>query len=264
MYRQVLLAPFIALVVLAHGALAATAAKPVPVARCPDQPLSADYDPSDPESVRKNFRTAPRIILALGLSRHEQLRALLARGENPNVCVLGGSVLTLSGASGDAEEVEILLDGGADPDRPADSAGGTPLLMVLGLGQLEVARLLIARGADVRATTDGNMTSLIELASSSPPPGLRAEQVDLAQALIDRGVPIDARLSGPRTTALMMASIRGNKPLVQLLLQRGADPALKDNKGQTALSFALKKGHADVAEVLSVATSSAPSASAPQ
>ena len=250
MPRTLLLAALLAL--CAASATAATV-KPVPVKVCPEPPLASQYDPADPASVSKHFRTAPRIVLAMGLTRHEQLRALLARGENPNVCVLGSSVLTLAASSGDVEEVEILLDGGADPDRPRDSIGGTPLLTVLGMGRFDVARVLIERGADVLAVTDGNMTSLIELAGSSPPPALLAQQLDLAEMLVKRGVPVDARLGVPRTTALMMAAIRGNRELAQLLLRLGADPRLVDSKGQTALTFALKKGHADVAELLSAA-----------
>ena len=68
-------------------------------------------------------------------------------------------------------------------------------------------------------------------------------------------------LVGPRTSALMMAAIRGNKELVQLLLQRGADPRLEDRKGQAALAFATKKGQAAVAEVLAAAMASTTSAS---
>ena len=202
------------------------------------------------------FRTAPRIVLALGLTRHEQLRSLLAQGENPNECVLGNSVLTLSAASGDVEEVQILLDGGADPNLPRDSMGGTPLLMALDLARFDVARLLIARGADIRVATDGNVTSLMELADALPPPALHAEQLALAEMLVNSGVSIDALRVGPRTTALMMAAIHGNTYLVRLLLKLGANPSLEDNKAQTALTFALKKGHADVAALLSAAGAS--------
>ena len=246
----------VALAAAWHAPVAAATAKPVPAKPCPEPPLSSDFDPTDPASVRRNVKGASRIVLALGMTRHERLRALLARGENPNVCVLGTSVLTLSAASGDIEEVEILLDGGADPDRPKDSMGGTPLLMALNLGHFDVARLLIERGADVRAATNGKVTSLMELADSLPPPALHQEQLDLAETLVKRGVPIDERREGPRTTALMMASIHGNKELVQLLLRLGGDPRLEDNKGQTALAFALKKGHADVAALLSAASPS--------
>lgn len=261
MRLPVLLASGALLAGLAHSA-PATKIKPVPVAVCPESALSSSYDPSDPESVRKAFKTAPRIVLAMGLTRHEQLRALLARGENPNVCVLGASVLTLAAASGDAEEVEILLDGGAHPDHPTDSLGGTPLLMALGMGHWEVARLLLARGANAQAATEGGMTSLIELSGSYPSPTAQwAEQAALAANLIDRGAGVDDQLVGPRTSALMMAAIRGNKELVQLLLRRGADPRLEDRKGQTALTFATKKGHVAVAEVLAAAMASTTPAS---
>lgn len=259
-----------ALAVLASCAVLAASAhaqdpvriKPLQMATCPETPQSLAYDPSDPKSVRKAWKGAPRIVLALGLTRHEQLKALLARGETPNVCVLGASVLTLSAASGDIEEVEILLDGGADPDRPTDALGGTPLLMALDLGHWDVARLLLARGANPKAMTTGHMTSLIKLSGSWPSaPAQRAEQVALAAYLIDHGVGVDDQLSGPGTSALMMAAIRGNEELVQLLLQRGADPRLEDRRGQTALAFTARKGHAAVAEVLASALASAAPAS---
>ena len=260
MRKAWLLGPIAALMAACGLVQAASVAKPVPAKPCAEPPLSSQFDPTDPQSLRRHFRMAPRIVLAMGLTRHEQLRALLARGENPNACVAGFSILTLAAASGDLEEVQILLDGGADPDRPKDSIGGTPLMMALDLAHFDIARLLIDRGADVHATTDGNMTSLIKLAGASPAPERQAEQLDLAETILDRGVPVDAGLAVPHTTALMMAAIRGNAGLVQLLLRRGADPRLVDNKGQTALAFALKKGHADVAQLLSAAA--APKAAA--
>ena len=253
MRKAWLLAPIAALMAACGLVQAASVARPVPSKPCAEPPLSSEFDPADPRSLNKHLGTAPRIVLAMGLTRHEQLRALLARGENPDVCIVGFSILTLAAASGDLEEVEILLDGGADPDRPKDSIGGTPLLMALDLAHFDIARLLIDRGADVRAATNGNMTSLIKLAGASPAPGLQSEQLDLAETIVDRGVPIDARLAVPHTTALMMAAIRGNAGLVQLLLRLGADPRLQDDKGQTALAFALKKGHADIAQLLSAA-----------
>jgi ankyrin repeat protein len=176
--------------------------------------------------------------------------------------VSGSSVLTLSAASGDIEEVEILLDGGADPDRPTDALGGTPLMMALDLGHWDVARLLMARGADPTSVTTGHMTSLIELSGSWPSaPAQRHEQAALAADLIDHGVGVDDQLSGPGTSALMMAAIRGNEELVQLLLHRGANPRLEDRKGRTALDFATRKGNIAVAEVLASATASAAPAS---
>ena len=247
----------------AWGCMAASpVARPVPIARCAAVPATPQLDPEDPASVRR-WRNGPPILYAMGHDRHDRLRALLAHGADPNVCLLGFSVMELAATSGDVEEVAILLDAGAQPDLPLNSEGGTPLLSALQLGRFEVARLLIERGADVRVAADGNITALYALASAMPPPAMQVEQAALARTLLDRGVAVDAAMGKPRITALMMAAIRGNKPLVQLLLERGADPALADNKGQTALTFALKKGHADVAELLSAAGTSPTATASP-
>ena len=105
-----------------------------------------------------------------------------------------------------------------------------------------------------RPAADGNMTALYALASAMAPPAMRTDQAALARTLLAAGVAVDAAMGKPRITALMMAAIRGSKPLVEVLLESGADPRLEDDKGQTALAFAQKKRHADIAALLSAAT----------
>lgn len=232
---------------------AAPVAHPVPVGRCPAVAATEKLDPEDPASVLR-WRDGPPILYAMGRDRHDRLRALLAQGADPGVCLLGFSVMELAVTSGDIEEVTILLDAGAHPDLPLNSQGGTPLFSALQLGRFDIARLLIARGADMRIAADGNMTALYALASAMAAPAMRDDQAALARTLLAAGVAVDAAMGKPRITALMMAAIRGNKPLVEVLLESGADPRLEDDKGQTALAFAQKKGHTDVAQLLSAAT----------
>ena len=52
-------------------------------------------------------------------------------------------------------------------------------------------------------------------------------------------------------SALMEAVSRGDNELVELLLAKGADPALKDAAGRTASSIANKKGNAEALRLLS-------------
>jgi ankyrin repeat protein len=234
---------------LFQACAAAAPSPPAPLARCPDVVATPGLDPLDPQSLMR-WKGGPPLVHALGADRHDRLRKLLADGENPNVCLLGFSLLTLAVASGNVEEVRILLDAGAHPDLPRDSAGGTPLLGAIDAGHYEVARLLLQRGADVRIVADGNVTALYRLAISAVPLARQAEQVAFARTLIEAGASIDAAMGVPQVTPLMMAASRGNMPLVEALLAAAADPRLRDRSGRTAQDIALKKGHADVADLL--------------
>ncbi|AKJ30733.1 ankyrin repeat domain-containing protein [Caldimonas brevitalea] len=228
--------------------------KPVGMERCPDVEVPVDFDPTSPASLQKTRLIGPRIFNALGKGSRAELKRLLAEGENPNVCAYNLSLLSLSAFNGDVEEVRILLDGGAHPDKPLSPEGQSPLLTALGMGRYEVAQLLVSRGANVMQASHGGLTALHQLATALPPEAGHVEaQLALARVFLDRGIPVDALATVHRTSPLMMAAIQGNRPLVALLLQRGADPQLRNAKGQTALSYAQKRGHTEVVELLTAA-----------
>jgi ankyrin repeat protein len=48
----------------------------------------------------------------------------------------------------------------------------------------------------------------------------------------------------------MTAALRGNQPLVELLLERGAKREISDATHHTALSYALAEGHHEIASLL--------------
>ncbi|MCY4188296.1 MAG: ankyrin repeat domain-containing protein, partial [Bryobacterales bacterium] len=55
---------------------------------------------------------------------------------------------------------------------------------------------------------------------------------------------------GEGYTALMFAAAEGHADIVQMLLDKGADPDLRDTDGESALKFASDKRHQDVIDVL--------------
>jgi ankyrin repeat protein len=112
--------------------------------------------------------------------------------------------------------------------------------------------------------SDWGYTALLELSVVSVPPDQHAEQLDLARTLIHMGVPVDAQLTGARSTALIMAAVRGDKEFVQLLLKNGADARLQNSRGETASSWAQRKGYADIVALLSPPPPASASASSPQ
>jgi len=120
-------------------------------------------------------------------------------------------------------------------------AAGLELVEAVRQGQVENARVLIERGADVNATgPDG--TSALHWA-------VHLADVDTATRLIRRGARV-GQLNRYELAPLHVAASEGNAALVQLLLDAGASADLAGRNGETALLMAARKGCADCVQAL--------------
>ena len=230
------------LALLVTTASLAQAKAPPPALRCSEARDSGDAA----ADVARDFKpgVAPRIFLALGRDRYATLKQVLAAGDDPNACHAGISPLMLAIASGDLKAVTMLLDAGARTDSPRDAIGATPLQHALSAPQFAIAGLLLDRGADARLVDDGAKTALHSLALQPLPPApQRALQIALAGRLLRLQVPLNAvHVQG--STALHMAIASGNLDLMSFLLDQHADPALPNKRGEDALAYARRLGHA--------------------
>ncbi len=73
---------------------------------------------------------------------------------------------------------------------------------------------------------------------------------DTVEKLLQKKLPIDIRIGPYQKTALLLAAGKGYTPIVQLLVQHGADINAKDNYGKTALIIALHAQHTEIARYL--------------
>jgi RNA polymerase sigma factor (sigma-70 family) len=116
----------------------------------------------------------------------------------------------------------------------------TPLHFAATYGHLELARLLLAHGADVDDATPG--------------------ETPLDRAVIMRDVPMTTLLlehgaspdhpSAAGLTAMHRAAIRRQSELVRLLLAYRANPLARDRSGRTPLDWAVLEGWQEVAKAL--------------
>ena len=169
---------------------------------------------------------------AIELDDDRTVADLLRRGFDPNARDPRRQSAIIVALDKDSRKVAAALLASRKLKVEARNAKDESALMMAALrGNLEAARTLIARDADVNKT---GWTPLHYAASSS---------ADTAQAmvrlLLEHSAYIDAG-SPNGTTPLMMAAQYGEIDVARLLLQEGADPSIKNQLGLAAADFARK------------------------
>jgi ankyrin repeat protein len=171
------------------------------------------------------------------------MKVLLEVGADVEVCTIVGNTPLFAAASGGADNVRLLLDKGANVNATSLS-GTTPLMgasdtTVVALlvthganvsirskrgesaladaarrGDLEAARLLLDKGADVNIVDYRGYTPLILAAQFD------RDSPELVRLLLSRGADVNAVAEG--LTALTIAERRGETELVRILRQAAA------------------------------------------
>lgn len=194
--------------------------------------------------MRKYFRKAAYLVVAvwssLAISGTYQdffkaveiddastVTRLLARGFDPNTPDPEGQVGLFLALRGGAHKAGRALVEHADTKVDTSNASGeTPLMIAALRGSLEWSQRLAERGAQINRS---GWTPL-HYAASGPEPKVVAY-------LLDRAAAIDAAAPNG-STALMMAARYGNEESVSLLLARGANPRLRNQRNMSAADFA--------------------------
>ncbi|MBW3564649.1 MAG: ankyrin repeat domain-containing protein [Acidobacteria bacterium] len=167
------------------------------------------------------------------------IRALLERG----VPVDAGfeSPLIAAARSGQADAARLLIEHGADISKEG-VAGGNAIMIALLEGFPEVLDVLLEAEADLNAISSEGDTPL-GLAARFGGPGM------VGRLLAVDGIEIDIR-DGEGRTPLMHAAEMGCDRCVALLLDAGADPALEDLSGSTAIELARERQFSNIVSLL--------------
>jgi quinoprotein dehydrogenase-associated probable ABC transporter substrate-binding protein len=221
----------------------------------------------------------------------ERIKFLLSKGADVNKPDLQGwTPLTSAARQRHDKTIELLIDLGADPNK-ADANGLTPLAAALLRDHVPSIKMLIEKGANVEepgqqgyrplalaiaekkyeaakalmegganvsiASGEEDLTPLMIIAAQTGPaegaiflPG-STRPTDIAKALIERGANVNAQAKNGMT-ALMIAATNNSAPMIGLLMDAGADPALKNDKGQTAEDVAKLNDNQEAAQAIRV------------
>jgi hypothetical protein len=153
--------------------------------------------------------------------------------------VLGDTAVT--------DSMKALLASGLDPDTQ-DKYGRTALHAAALLGQLDLARYLLSKGADVNAR-DGDSRTPLMISTSAGGfelfPGLATVSpwgLIWTEPVCDLDQPEERSSPVVRGLDTWHSMVVAERPMLRLLLEAGADLSLKDSKGLDALDHAAAGG----------------------
>ncbi|MDQ3039360.1 MAG: ankyrin repeat domain-containing protein, partial [Pseudomonadota bacterium] len=182
----------------------------------------------------------PPVAIAVRLHWPRLLQRLIAHGADLDARDSHGmSALHLCAALAREEELKLLVAAGAAPERRA-ADGQTPLGVALATGRRDLADWLDWRGWRLPRRP---------LRPSDVPAAAVVGDADAVRRLLAIGMPVDA-VDSQGCSALLRAAGGGHRALVELLLERGAQPGLAANTGATPLSAAVSMRQTDIVERL--------------
>lgn len=156
-----------------------------------------------------------------------------------------------SAAFGDLDGLTSALDGDPAAVTSYSGDGFTPLHFAAFFGRLEAAALLIARGAEVDAFGRGWMTGTAMHSAVS------RSHADIVQILLEAGADPNVRQSAG-WTPLHSAAANGDRSSLVLLLDAGADPTAVNDEGRSVTDLAEESDDADVRQAVASALQTDP------
>lgn len=184
------------------------------------------------------------LMFAASENKVDVAQWLIEQGADVNAADnFGTTALIVAATAGHHAVVKLLLDNGANA-KVRDESGGAPLVNAVYFGHVETVKLLLdnLKQGQTLALDKRDGEELLMLGS-----GLG--HVDIVSLMVKAGIDVNGRGLKQRTP-LMAAAAFDRLDVAKALLALGADPAARDEDGQTALTVAREKGSDQVAALL--------------
>jgi ankyrin repeat protein len=169
--------------------------------------------------ARNNYGVTP-LALAAQQGSAPVIDLLLEAGVAPNDPMnfvnSGETPAMLASRSSKVDAVASLVRAGADVNAKETWSGQTALMWAAAEGDSAMVSALLKLGADLHARSNGGTTPFVF--------AVRKGDMRTVQAMLSAGADVNEKRSGDYATPLLVAIINGHEDLVDLLLDKGADP----------------------------------------
>ena len=209
---------------------------------------------------------APEWFHRFWIRSEQHLRRLFGISIGPNyiakrIQILGAFPLVLGAFLGLPALVNGFLE--ASENNWSKQVKSMALWWSIYSGSLETVQLLLESGADSNVTTDSQAARLTPTTNPDRIPSealttfqwlplanaVRLEHEEIILLLLRHGAEPNLVCGDFDTTALHIASGKGNKSIVRLLLDNGASRDMKDRRGRWPLMYFIDTGSHDNSEV---------------
>lgn len=189
------------------------------------------YDPKVVENLAKRYieqnpgKAYNDFIMAISQGNQSIVKALVNTGIEVNPLPETAEhepILFLPIIYNHKEIVEILIDAGSDVNAK-NAVNRTMLMAAANSSSKEIVRMLLTAGSDVNARDCNGNTALIKASSK-----------EIAQMLIEYGADVNAK-DERGNTPLIKAAENNRRDVVELLLNKGANPNSVNTYGEDAL-----------------------------
>jgi len=174
---------------------------------------------------------APPLATACARADATLVTTLLEAGSDANAAPAGEPVIMTASRTGIVEAVTALLTRGANVNATDTSKGQTPLMWAAAENHAPVVRVLLSKGADVRARSATGFTALMFAA--------RQGHLASARLLVEAGANVNDRT--PEGTPLLTLAVESLRySTAEFLLEQGADPKAVTKREETALHVLIR------------------------
>ena len=178
-----------------------------------------------------NKNTSP-LMLASKKGNVDVMKVLLRAGADQNIEDENGNSWIHYAVREDCRKVlQSIVDKGADVNG-TNKKNITPLMLASVKGNIDAVNVLLRAGAD-QTIEDANGYTWIHYAVVGDC------RKDVLQSIVDLGAKVNAKTK-QYTTALMLASSKGNIDAINILLSAGADHAIADADGDSCIHYAVR------------------------
>lgn len=217
--------------------------QPKPTPQVKIQPTLTTIEALEFAFFKKDFAQAKQLLKSVSVQEIERSELMLRAVQNNQ-----------------PELIQLMLQRGVNPNT---NDGISPLRQAVRSGNDPLVRLLLQHGADPNHQ-DGNTDSILQEALFGNSyigflhftsrieqfPQVSPQSLETIRLILKAGANPNDRDRGNGTTVLMVAAGHGNKELVELLLQQGANAKAANAYGQNALHYAAWRGNSAIVQRL--------------